>query len=78
VFKHYGVDSCLVVAGDEHSPRAELRRVEVTKIQGRLDDMRVLSGLEEGDRLIVSRRRDLQDGSGVEITRSLAAGDLGG
>jgi RND family efflux transporter MFP subunit len=73
VFKHFGADSCLVMDGDEDDPRAKLRRVEVREIQGRLDDLQVLSGLQIGDRLIVSQRRDLRDGSRVDMTELLAA-----
>ena len=70
VFKHFGADFCLVVAGEAGAERAELRRTVIKDSPGRLDEVQVLSGLSEGDRVIVSRRRELRHGVLIEVNVS--------
>ena len=67
VFKHFGADFCLVVATEEDETRAALRRVTVSDILGQLHDFKVVEGLEAGDRVITTRRRELRAGSRVEV-----------
>jgi hypothetical protein len=77
MFKHYGADSCLVVQERDGRNRAALRRVEVGDVQGRLDELAIISGLQEGDRVIVSRRRELHSGVAVQVGKDLAASPTG-
>jgi len=66
VFKHYGGDSCLVVDARDGQHVAELRRIIVRDVPGRLNEMEVLSGLEAGEGIIVTRRRGLHSGVRVK------------
>lgn len=77
LFKHYGADSCLVVEDRDGRDRAVLRRVEVGEVQGRLDELAILGGLQEGERVIVSRRRELHSGVTVQVGKDLAAARTG-
>jgi len=62
-------DHVYVVAGD----RAALRTVSLGPDQGLMVTVR--EGLESGELLVVRGQRELQDGSLVEITETVAAGD---
>ncbi len=73
VFKHFGVDYCLVAVQAKDCVRASLRRIEVEDIVGQLESVRVLSGLQEGESVIVSRRRELRDGVQVDIGKTRPA-----
>jgi multidrug efflux pump subunit AcrA (membrane-fusion protein) len=75
VFKHYGADHCLVVASVDGVDRAVLRSITVQSIPGRLDDLAVVSGLEDGDRVIVSRRRELHHDVPVTVGRVVNGDD---
>ena len=76
VFKHFGVDHCLVISNKEGEDYAELRQIEVGEIIGHLELFQVESGLEEGDRVIVSRRRELRDGVTITVGRTRSIEDL--
>lgn len=76
VFKNYGAQSCLIVSSDDGALRAALRRIEIRDLPGSLDEIEVVSGLNEGDRVIVTRRRELTSGTPVKISRELAPSTL--
>ncbi len=76
VFKHFGVDHCLVITNKDGEDCAELRQIEVGAIIGHLELFQVHSGLEDGDRVIVSRRRELRDGVTVTVGRTRSIDDL--
>lgn len=73
VFKHYGVDHCLIVSerDEDEGATARLRRLDVRDIEGRLEDLQVLAGVQEGDRVIVSQRRELREGVLVTVGKTL-------
>lgn len=72
VFKNYGVESCLVAVEQDGEQRANIRRINIRDVPGSLDEIEVVSGLEEGERVIVTRRRELTSGVTVRIGRELA------
>jgi len=74
VFKNYGVESCLVVASHNDRLLAQMRHVQIRDVPGSLDELEVVTGLAEGDRVIVTRGRDLTAGTAVRIGRELASG----
>jgi len=69
VFKHFGADHCHVVVEEDGRTVARVRKLEVEPIRGRLDELRILSGLVEGERPLLSRRREISDGTLIEVGR---------
>lgn len=69
VFKQYGADHCHVVTEEDGQLVSRLRRVEVESIRSHLDKLRVISGLTEGERVVLSRRRDVRDGALIAVGR---------
>jgi multidrug resistance efflux pump len=67
VFRHYGVEHCLVIVEADGLERAELRRVSARGVFGRLDEVEMLDGLAEGERVITTRRRELHNGARIEV-----------
>ncbi len=78
VFKHYGVDHCLVVEQLNGEHVAALRQVDVRNVIGRLDEVEVISGLSPGEQVITSRRRELHDGVRVEFSKTRGPDAAGG
>ncbi len=69
VFKQYGADHCHVVSEEDGQLVSRLRRVEVEPIRSHLDKVHVISGLAEGEKVILSRRRDVRDGVLIAVGR---------
>ncbi|GJM26682.1 MAG: hypothetical protein DHS20C16_30970 [Phycisphaerae bacterium] len=69
IFKQYGADHCHVVSDEEGQLISRLRRVEVDSVRSHLDKVQVISGLAEGERIILSRRRDVRDGASIAVGR---------
>lgn len=69
IFKQYGADHCHVVSDENGQLVSRLRRVEVGSIRSHLDKVQVISGLAEGERIILSRRRDVRDGAFIAVGR---------
>ncbi len=69
IFKQYGADHCHVVAEEDGHLVSRLRRVEVESVRSHLDKLQVISGLNEGDKIILSRRRDVRDGALIAVGR---------
>lgn len=67
IFRHFGVEHCLVAKDTGDGLRAGLRRVQVRDVLGRLDELEITDGLDEGDQLIVTRRRELHADVLVQI-----------
>jgi len=72
VFKNYGVESCLIVDEQDGEHRAKIRRINIRDVPGSLDEIEVVSGLSEGERVIVTRRRELTSGVTIRIGREMA------
>ena len=72
VFKHFGADFCLVVEPDGGREKARLRRVVTRDLTGYIDEIEVVSGLGEGDRVIRTRRPELREGTLVTVARTVA------
>ncbi len=69
VFKQYGADHCHVVSEIDGKLASKLRRVEVESVRSHLDKVQVISGLKEGEKIILSRRRDVRDGVHIAVGR---------
>jgi hypothetical protein len=74
VFRHYGVEHCLVIVEADGLERAELRRVSTRGVFGRLDEVEMLDGLAEGERVITTRRRELHNGARIEVVAHVQRG----
>ena len=66
-FRQFGADFCFVLAERAGATVAEFRRVVLREIPGQLEQVRVISGLAPGDRLVIERPRNLADGAVVTV-----------
>lgn len=71
IFKHYGVDHCHVVSQEDGQLVSRVQKVEIEAVRAHLDQVRVISGLEDGDLVVLTRRREVRDGTPIVVGRRI-------